>query len=151
MFESADFIKKIADDVKEKTFYDSEINQQAESDFKYLCGQIGYNALRNVKLQMVKQHERHLADFAVMGHELTEGKAAKFPKDVIDSENPEIYAAVVVYKDATVVDIYCFKAAEFKKPGMFSIFSKGKTEYSVDVSNPTKLKQYSLGYVLKNI
>ena len=151
MFDSSDFVRKIASEVRGKSFYDSEINQQAESDFKFLCGKIGYNALRNVNLLMVKQWERHLGDFAVIGHELTEGKTAKFPKEVLDSEAEEIYAAVVVYNNGNVVDIYCFKAVNFKKPGLFSMFKKTNTEYGVDVGNPTKLKQYSIGYVLKNI
>ena len=142
----ADFIKtieKINEDLKDKTFYNSALNVQADKDFKFLCTKTNYRCANNtVYRTLTTLGNAPVGDFLVFGHKL-EDKMAWFPKEAV-KEN--LYVAVVCYADGKVADVLVFDANNFKfkdnkKTGMLG----------VKIKNVTKLKQYSFGYVLKNI
>ena len=148
--ENLENITKSFDDTD---FTDLPKNRRAKEDFKYLCNKTNYSALNNVKYLSVNGLKK-LGDFLVLGYSPAD-KMIVFPQDLIDVENRGLFVAVVVYNGDRVNDVLIFKASEFKKPGMFSMFKnlKKSDEYAIslgDASSP-KLKEYSFGLVLKSL
>ena len=142
----ADYIKtieKIKEDLKDATFYNSALNVQADKDFRFLCAKTNCRCTNNTDLRTLTTLDNApIGDFLVFGHKL-EDKMAWFPKDAV-KEN--LYVAVVCYKSDCAEEVLVFDANNFKfkdnkKTGMLG----------VKIKDVNKLKQYSFGYVLKNI
>ena len=143
-----DLNQKLAD----KSFSDKEVNVLAKQDFKYLCSQTGYNALNNIDYIRVEQMNKKIIDVFVVGHDLS-NKNIEIPGQYVDVEKEDLYVGVVYYENGKVKNICLFKAADFAKRGIFSMFkyNKGNNTYNINLPNEEKLKQYSFGYVIKNI
>lgn len=151
-FSNTQGIKGVLDSLKDKTFMESPLHVQAKKDFNTLCQKIGYSGFNNLNYMSVKyENTYYVGEFLVLGHNLTD-KQVTFPKYLFDANNDKLYLAVVVYSNGTPTDAFAFKATEFKKTGLLSMYKydKNTDAYSVGI-NPNKLKQYSFGYVLKNI
>lgn len=137
----------------EKTFLEDDIHVKAIEDFKKLCSQTRTTVQKNINFWTMKTIDGNYAgDFFLIGHD-TAKTEAMFPKELLEGNNvKKLYVAIVAYKNSTPVDVYVFKVDDFKKTGMFSMFKfhKDTNMYGVMLTG-NKLKQYSFGYVLKNI
>ncbi len=151
-------LNKIISENAEIGFLDLPLNQKARLDFKYLCGTTGYTTFNNLNYQTVKtadSKEKYIGEFLVIGYNV-ESEIVKFPQDLLNLESENHFLAVVCYENNSVADILIFKAEEFKKFRLLpSIFKDLKDEKAFGVKlgglDNTKLKQYSFGYVLKNL
>jgi len=149
-------LNNITKDLTQKDFLGSDINVRAKKDFAYLCNQTGYNCLNNVGYQSVKTADekvKSIGDFLIIGYDTAE-KVASFPQKLLDPQRANTFVAVVVYKDDEVQDVLVFKASEFIKPKLFSIYKVLKNgTYAINIGGGLKesFKQYSFGYVLKNL
>jgi len=158
MSQELGILTDISKGLEEHDFMDSDINRQAKTDFKYLCTQTGYTALNNVNYITVKAAtntgDKYIGEFLVIGYDV-KNKAAEFPQNILDAKKAGTFVGVVMYQGGEVKDVLVFKAAEFLKPGMFSIFKnlKGKGMYAINIGDGQNknLKQYSFGYVVKNL
>jgi len=150
-----DTVKALNESKQTKGFLDNQLHQSAKNDFKYFCTRTLHSTFNNVNFQTVITGDSaslRLGDFLPLGADLKEGKVT-FPKDLINIDDAEQFVAVVCYENGSVVDVYAFKTAEFKKTGMLSKFKEDakRGTYTISLPGAGKLKQYSLGYVLKNI
>jgi len=151
-------LKKLKNEFEDTSFLDDPLHQQAEKDFKYLCTQTDYSTLDSLKgyitVKTADSQNKNLGEYLVVGHEV-KNKIVKFPISLVDVEKPDNYIAVVCYDNKKVLDVLVFDVANFKKTGVMSKFKiyKKTNEYGIvlnDINNQ-KLKQYSFGYVLKNL
>jgi len=123
----------------------------AVQDLRFLCSRMGFGLLNNVNLHALYNSEsKKLCDFLVIGHD-TSDKSVTFQSKEINVEDPNMYVAVVAYTNGQVRDAYLFKASEFKKPGMFSMFKNKNGVGCVDIGKESKLKDYSFGNVINGI
>ena len=146
-----DKIREINQKLEEKNFVDQEINIQAGKDFKFLCNKLGFNTFVDVNYQKVNDSMgRPIAEFFIMGQNLS-GDKVVLPGQYINTENSNLYVAVVGYIDSKPVDIYVFKTSDFAKAGLFSMYKYNKktNDYMIKLPNEEKLKLYSFGYVFK--
>ena len=151
-------LNKLTQDREGVKFLAQPIHMQAKKDFQFLCGQTDYSYMNNVNfvsLRTANTANKYLGDFFVIGHELSD-KIVKFPKEYIDLEKPNTFVSAVCYaKDKSVADVLVFPVASFKNTGLLSMFKNfDKTgEFGIAISSvdDKKVKQYSFGYVLKNL
>ncbi|MCL2756400.1 MAG: hypothetical protein FWE45_05125 [Firmicutes bacterium] len=123
----------------------------AIQDLRFLCSRTGYGLLNNVNLHALYNSEsKKLCDFLVIGHD-TADKSVAFPIKEINVEDPNMYVAVVAYTNGQVRDAYLFKATEFKKPGLFSMFKNKNGIGGIDIGKEAKLRDYSFGNVINGI
>jgi len=143
-------LKNLRDDLADKPTTAEALKASAVGDLRFLCSRVGYGLLNNVDyLALHDSNSKKLADILVFGYEKG-GVKISFPERLLNTDG-KMYAGVVLYDNNVVKDAYLFEGALFQKPGMFSIFKrKGGTCY-VDVSNETKLKEYSFGNVIQKI
>ncbi|MCL2539893.1 MAG: hypothetical protein FWE53_00455 [Firmicutes bacterium] len=150
-------IKDINASFNTKTFLDQEIHRDAIKDFKFLCQKTNYTTFNNLNFQTLRtadNHNRYIGEFLVLGTEPPE-KQVLFPSGYINTDDERQFVAVVCYNsNGDVEDVLVFRAADFKKAGMFSIFKniKARGAYGVNIAlNAKNLKQYSFGYVLNKL
>ena len=147
---------RITDQFKDKGFFDNPIHIKAKKDFQFLCAQTGYAALNNINYVSVKTiiADKYVGEFLPLGYN-TKSKSLNFPKAIFNADKPDNQVAVVAYNAYDeVIDVFLFAAEMFKKGGLFSIVKSNKDDtYTVHVGDAvgSKLKQYSFGYVLKNL
>ena len=152
-----DDLKKLSEENNEKPFLNDEIHQKAKNDFKFLCNKSDYTTFNNLNYQTLKTADsrvKYLGEFLVIGYNVEDG-VVKFPKYLLDLEQPNRFVAVVVYKAGNVANVLVFNSAEFKNTGLFSMFKDlNKTsEFGIAIkdANNKNLEKYSFGYVLKNL
>jgi len=145
-----DTIRDLMEGNADKKFLDNQIHKKARDDFRYLASQLGFTVLNNIDYQTVKTHDKEFGDFLVVGLEMAKG-TVEFPKRLLDAGKENLYVAVVGYKDSAVVDVYAFKATEFAKVGLFSMYKYNKKTdmYGITMPSGEKLQKYSFGYVIK--
>ena len=139
--------------LEERAFLGNAINVRAKKDFKFLCNKTRYSSFDNINYQTVQNmNSDELGDFLVVGYDMAR-KEVSFPKELLDVKNEKLYVAVVGYKNGNVIDIYIFKATEFAKTGIFSMYkyNKKSDSYGIAMPNESKLKEYSFGYIMENI
>ncbi|MDR0975418.1 MAG: hypothetical protein LBM01_00465 [Christensenellaceae bacterium] len=148
-------LSSLVDRERPKTFLDSPINKQAKQDFSFLCSQTNLAALANLNFIAPKSAVEgvgSLGDFLPLGMEIND-KRVEFPANLIDTASAEQYVAVVCYKDERPIDVLVFRAIEFAKTGLFSIFKNKNGLCSIKIGdiNSPKMKERSFGYVKNKI